>query len=188
MDDKIDTVVEGTGATDTSGATDTTDTSGVETKETTLTMTQDELNKKIQSETDKLRNQYSKQIKELEAKVKELTPVQKSEAELDYEKRLAALEAREKAATLNDSLKANGISNEMAKYLKDDVDVSALAETLKSIVGAEVDKHLTEEGFVPTGHKSGNPLTKDDFKKMNMSEKERLYAENPDLYKSLCRG
>ena len=98
MDDKIDTVVEGTGATDTSGATDTTDTSGVKTEETTLTMTQDELNKKIQSETDKLRNQYSKQIKELEAKVKELTPVQKSEAELDLEKRLAAVEAREKAA------------------------------------------------------------------------------------------
>ncbi len=188
MDDKIDTVVEGTGATDTSGATDTTDTSGVETEETTLTMTQDELNKKIQSETDKLRNQYSKQIKELEAKVKELTPVQKSEAELDLEKRLAAVEAREKAATLNDSLKANGISNEMAKYLKDDVDVSALAETFKKIVGTAVDERLTEDGFVPTGHKSGNPLTKDDFKKMNMSEKERLYAENPDLYKSLSRG
>ena len=156
--------------------------------EETVTMTQTELDKKIQSETDKVRTKYSEQIKELEAKVKELTPVQKSEAELDYEKRLAALEAREKAATLNDSLKANGISKEIAKYLKDDVDVSALAETLKSIVGAEVDKHLTEEGFVPTGHKSGNPLTKEDFKKMNMSEKERLYAENPDLYKSLSRG
>lgn len=156
--------------------------------EETVTMTQTELDKKIQSETDKVRTKYSEQIKELEAKVKELTPVQKSEAELDYEKRLAALEAREKAATLNDSLKANGISNEIAKYLKDDVDVSALAKTLKSIVGAEVDKHLTEEGFVPTGHKSGNPLTKEDFKKMNMSEKERLYAENPDLYKSLSRG
>ena len=156
--------------------------------EETITMTQTELDKKIQSETDKVRTKYSEQIKNLEAKVKELTPVQKSEAELDLEKRLAAVEAREKAATLNDSLKANGISNEMAKYLKDDVDVSALAETLKSIVGAEVDKHLTEEGFVPTGHKSGNPLTKEDFKKMNMSEKERLYAENPDLYKSLSRG
>ncbi len=156
--------------------------------EETVTMTQTELDKKIQSETDKVRTKYSEQIKELEAKVKELTPVQKSEAELDYEKRLAALEAREKAVALDDSLKANGISKEMAKYLKDDVDVSALAETLKSIVGAEVDKHLTEEGFVPTGHKSGNPLTKEDFKKMNMSEKERLYAENPDLYKSLSRG
>ena len=156
--------------------------------EETVTMTQTELDKKIQSETDKVRTKYSEQIKELEAKVKELTPVQKSEAELDYEKRLAALEAREKAATLNDSLKANGISNEIAKYLKDDVDVSALAETFKKIVGTAVDERLTEDGFVPTSHKSGNPLTKDDFKKMNMSEKERLYHENPDLYKSLSRG
>ncbi|MBQ8215555.1 MAG: hypothetical protein IJZ33_04785 [Clostridia bacterium] len=188
MDDKIDTVVEGTVETDTSGATDTTDNSGVETEETTLTMTQDELDKMIQSENDKLRKQYSKQIKELEAKVKELTPVQKSEAELDYEKRLAALEAREKAVALDDSLKANGISKEMAKYLRDDVDVPALAETFKKIVGTAVDERLTEDGFVPTGHKSGNPLTKDDFKKMNMSEKERLYQENPDLYKSLSRG
>lgn len=156
--------------------------------EETVTMTQTELDKKIQSETDKVRTKYSEQIKELEAKVKELTPVQKSEAELDLEKRLAAVEAREKAATLNDSLKANGISNEIAKYLKDDVDVSALAETFKKIVGTAVDERLTEDGFVPTGHKSGNPLTKDDFKKMNMSEKERLYQENPDLYKSLSRG
>ena len=156
--------------------------------EETVTMTQTELDKKIQSETDKVRTKYSEQIKELEAKVKELTPVQKSEAELDLEKRLAAVEAREKAATLNESLKANGISNEMAKYLKDDVDVSALAETFKKIVGTAVDERLTEDGFVPTGHKSGNPLTKEDFKKMNMSEKERLYAENPDLYKSLSRG
>lgn len=156
--------------------------------EETVTMTQTELDKKIQSETEKVRTKYSEQIKELEAKVKELTPVQKSEAELDLEKRLAAVEAREKAATLNDSLKANGISNEIAKYLKDDVDVSALAETFKKIVGTAVDERLTEDGFVPTGHKSGNPLTKDDFKKMNMSEKERLYQENPDLYKSLSRG
>ena len=156
--------------------------------EETVTMTQTELDKKIQSETDKVRTKYSEQIKELEAKVKELTPVQKSEAELDYEKRLAALEAREKAATLNDSLKANGISNEIAKYLKDDVDVSALAETFKKIVGTAIDERLTEDGFVPTSHKSGNPLTKDNFKKMNMSEKERLYHENPDLYKSLSRG
>jgi len=178
MENETNTTVETT--------TETVDT--VAAGEETITMTQTELDKKIQSETDKVRTKYSEQIKELEAKVKELTPVQKSEAELDYEKRLAALEAREKAVALDDSLKANGISKEMAKYLKDDVDVSALAETLKSIVGAEVDKHLTEEGFVPTGHKSGNPLTKEDFKKMNMSEKERLYAENPDLYKSLSRG
>lgn len=156
--------------------------------EETITMTQTELNKKIQSETDKVRTKYSEQIKNLEAKVKELTPVKKSEAELDLEKRLAVLEAREKAVALDDSLKANGISNEMAKYLRDDVDVSALAETFKKIVGSAVDERLTEDGFVPTSHKSGNPLTKDDFKKMNITDKERLYAENIDLYRSLSRG
>lgn len=175
MENETNTTVEIT--------TETADTGAV--GEETVTITQSELDKKIQSETDKVRTKYSNQIKELEAKVKELTPVQKSEAELDYEKRLAALEAREKAASLNDSLKANGISNEIAKYLKDDVDVSALAGTFKKIVGAAVDEHLSKDGFVPTSHKSGDSLTKDDFKKMNMSEKERLYAENPDLYKSL---
>ena len=156
--------------------------------EETITMTQTELDKKIQSETDKVRTKYSEQIKNLEAKVKELTPVQKSEAELDLEKRLAALEAREKAVALDDSLKANGISKEMAKYLKDDVDISALAETFKKIVGSAVDERLTEDGFVPTSHKSGNPLTKEDFKKMSITDKERLYAENIDLYRSLSRG
>ena len=156
--------------------------------EETITMTQTELDKKIQSETDKVRTKYSEQIKNLEAKVKELTPVQKSEAELDLEKRLAVLEAREKAVALDDSLKENGISKEMAKYLKDDVDVSALAETFKKIVGSAVDERLTEDGFVPTSHKSGNSVTKEDFKKMSITDKERLYAENIDLYRSLSRG
>ncbi len=66
------------------------------TTEETITLTQTELNKRIQSETDKIRTKYSSDIKALEAKIKELTPVEKSDAEIDFEKRLAALEAKEK--------------------------------------------------------------------------------------------
>ncbi len=82
----------------------------------TITISQTEYDKKIQSETDKVRTEYSKKVKELEAKIKELTPAQKSDAEIDFEKRLAALEAREKAMNLNDALTQKGISNELSQF------------------------------------------------------------------------
>ena len=47
-----------------------------------ITYTQADLDKKVQSETDKVRTEYSKKVKDLEAKIKELTPVEKSEKEI----------------------------------------------------------------------------------------------------------
>ena len=44
----------------------------------------------------KLQRKYSKQIEGLEAQIKKLSPAEKSEAELELEKRIAALEASEK--------------------------------------------------------------------------------------------
>ena len=104
--------VEETGAenetVDTTGANDT------ETEETTeTTFTQKELDARIQSETDKVRTKYNKKLKtlretieSLEKEIQDAKPVEKSEQEKDYETRLAALEAREKAQTLNEALDA----------------------------------------------------------------------------------
>ena len=156
-----------------------------ETEETTetITLTQEELDKRLQSAEDKLRTKYSKQIKDLEKKIADAKPVEKSAQEQDYERRLAALEAREKAQTLNEALDAKGIDRSMARFLNDDVNVDDLATAIDTLV---TNRNRTNS-YVPTGHKTGETLTKEDFKKMSMDEKERLYNENPELYKTLAR-
>lgn len=153
--------------------------------ETTVTMTQDEFNKKIQGEGDRVRTEYSKKVKELEAKIKELTPAQKSEAEIDFENRLAALEAKEKKMALLESLSAAGISQDFSDYLKNDTDIEAFSKVYRAVIDKEVQKKVKTNGYVPNGHKSGESITKEDFAKMNMTEKEQLFNENPELYKTL---
>ena len=155
--------------------------------EQTVTMSQAEFDKKIQGEGDRVRTEYSKKVKELEAKVKELTPVEKTEAEIDFENRLAALEAREKKAALLDSLTANGISHEFADYFKDDANIEAFSKIYKSVIDSEVQKKVQANGYVPDGHKSGESITKETFAKMNMTQREQLFTENPELYKTLAK-
>ena len=181
--------VEETGAenetVDTTGANDT------ETEETTeTTFTQKELDARIQSETDKVRTKYNKKLKtlretieSLEKEIQDAKPVEKSEQEKDYETRLAALEAREKAQTLNEALDAKGIDRAMAKFLNADVNVDDLATAIDALVTNRNKKN----SYVPTGHKSGETMTKEEFKKLSYDEKERLYKESPELYKALAR-
>lgn len=170
------------------GAAAATDEKGAEQTETletteTITMTQEELDKRIQSAEDKLRTKYSAKIKELEKKIEESKPVEKSEQERDYEMRLAALEAREKAAALNEALDAKGIDRSISKFLSPDVDVESLANVLDTLVANRTRKN----SYVPSGHKAGETMTKSEFNKLNMEEKERLYSENPELYRTLAR-
>lgn len=155
--------------------------------EQTVTMSKEDFDKKIQGEADRVRTEYSKKVKELEAKIKELTPVQKTEAEIDFENRLAALEVREKKAALLNSLTEKGISHEFADYFRNDADIEAFSKIYKSVIDSEVQKKVQANGYVPDGHKSGTSITKEDFAKMNMSQKEQLFNENPELYKTLTK-
>ena len=150
----------------------------------TITLTNEELNKRIQSAEDKLRTKYSAKIKDLQKQIADSKPVEKSEQERDYEKRLAALEAREKAVALNDALTAKGIDKSIAQYLRDDVNVDELSSFLDSFVTSR----NKQNSFVPTGHKSGETMTKEEFKRLSMDAKERLFAESPELYRSLAKG
>jgi len=155
--------------------------------EQNVTMSQAEFDKKIQGEGDRVRTEYSKKIKELEAKIKELTPTPKTEAEIDFENRLAALEVKEKKMAMLDSLTANGVSHEFADYFKDDADIEAFSKIYKSVIDSEVQKQVQANGYVPEGHKSGTQITKEDFAKMNMTQKEKLFTENPELYATLTQ-
>ena len=150
-----------------------------------ITLTADELAKRIQSETDKVRTKYSKEIKELKAKIEELTPEQKSQTEIDLENRLKALEERERKMALNESLTAQGLSTEFGGYLKDDTDIETFSKFLKGIIDEEVSKRVKNDNYKPDNHKSGDSITKEEFDKMGYGERTKLFNENPDLYQYL---
>lgn len=153
-----------------------------------VTYTEDEVAKKVQSAEDKLRTKYSKEIKDLQDQIKKLSPVEKTQAEIDIENRLAALEASEKAVAdrerkiaVQEKLSGSGLDKALADYLKDDVDVDALSAIVENIVKSR----MKNNGYVPNEHGSDEKITPEDFKKMTYSQKVEYSQKHPESYKRL---
>jgi hypothetical protein len=161
---------------------------GKDEKDKSVTFTEDEVAKKVQSECDKLRTSYHKQIKDLQDQIAKLSPVEKTQAEIDVENRLAALEASEKAVAererkiaVQEKLSGSGLDKALADYLKDDVDVDKLSALVEGIVKSR----MKENGYVPSNHSSDDKVTPEEFKKWSYSKKEKFAQEHPESYKRL---
>lgn len=155
---------------------------------TPVTYTEDELAKKIKSAEDELHKKYSKQIEDLEAQIKKLSPVEKSEAEIALEKRIAALEKsekdiadRERKIAVQEKLSANGLDKGLADYLKDNVDV----DKLSSLVDGIVKTRMKENGYKPVDHSSDDAVTPEEFNKWPYSKKAEYAERHPESYKRL---
>lgn len=163
---------------------ETTDTKD-DTKET-VTMSKADYDKAIQSAEDKVRGKLSKQIRDLEAKVKELSPVEKSQAEIDLENRIAALEASEKAVAdrerkiaTQEKLSASGLDKTLVDYIKDDADIDALSNIVDEIVKSR----MKSSGYVPMDHDSEGKVTQEEFSKMSYSQKVEYSQKHPESFK-----
>lgn len=163
---------------------ETTDTKD-DTKET-VTMSKADYDKAIQSAEDKVRGKLSKQIRDLEAKVKELSPVEKSQAEIDLENRIAALEASEKAVAdrerkiaTQEKLSSSGLDKTLVDYIKDDADIDALSNIVDEIVKSR----MKSSGYVPTDHDSEGKVTQEEFSKMSYSQKVEYSQKHPESFK-----
>ena len=143
--------------------------------EETITMSKEDYAKAIQSAEDKLRTTYSAKIKDLESKI----PHEKSDAEKDYESRLATLEAREKKMALKESLANHKLDNSFAEYLRDDVDVEKFGTAIDNLVNTR----LAATGFKPSGHTNNVEISKDQWNGMDYSQKQEFYNSNPELAK-----
>ena len=159
-----------------------------DTAQETVTMSKEDYNKAIQSAEDKVRGKMAKEIRDLQAKIKELTPIEKTQAEIDVENRLAALEASEKAVAererkiaLQEKLSANGIDKSLADYIKDGADV----DKLSALVNSMVKSGMKANGYVPSDHSSDDKVTPEEFKKWSYSKKEKFAQEHPESYKRL---
>lgn len=147
----------------------------------TITISKSDYAKAIQSAEDKLRTKYSADIKALKDKIAELTPKQKSDAEIDFENRLKALEAKEKKIALLEKLNTKNIDSSIADFLKDDVDVDSFNTVIENLVNARIEK----AGYKPTGHMNNESISKEKWAKMNISQRTEFYNSNPELAKKL---
>lgn len=154
----------------------------------TVTMSKADYDKAIQSAEDKVRGKLSKQIRDLEAKVKELSPVEKTQSEIDLENRIAALEESEKAVAdrerkiaVQEKLSASGLDKTLADYIKDDVDVDALSTLVDGIVKSR----MKASGYKPIDHSSDDKVTPEEFAKMTYSQKAEFAQNHPEAYKRL---
>lgn len=171
------------------GADKNTDTTN--TKDTTtesVTMSKVDYDKAIQSAEDKVRGKMAKEIRDLQAKIKELSPVEKTQAEIDVENRLAALEASEKAVAererkiaFQEKLSANGLDKTLADYIKDDADVDKLSALVEDIVKSR----MKANGYVPSDHSSDDKVTPEEFAKWSYSKKAEFAQKHPESYARL---
>lgn len=135
------------------------------------TYTKAEVQGLLQSETDKVRTDYSRRLKTVEQERDALKPAEKTQAELDLEKRAAELSRKERAFACREA----GINPAFADLLRDDADLSKLPELLK-----------VDTGYKPGGHRAnGSSMTKETFAALPYSKQVQLFQENPELYKTL---
>ena len=149
----------------------------------TITMSKDDYAKAIQSAEDKLRTNYSKQIKDLQEQISKLTPTQKSQSEIDFENGLHTLEAKEKKMQLYETLQSKNIDKSLADFLKDDVDIDKFSTVFENFVNNKI----TSAGYKPNGHSSNETISKEKWQKMSYSEKQEFYNTNPELAKKLLK-
>lgn len=147
------------------------------------------IDKAIQSEGDKVRTKYSKEMSELKIQLETLKPTEKSEVEIALEKRQKDLELKEqeiankeKAYSLKEKLASNGLPSELAKYLTVGDDVDSTIEEL----GGTLNNYFLNSGYKPNNHSKSEGITKDQFSKMSYGERSKLFDTNPELFKKLA--
>lgn len=161
-------------------------TNGEKSTDEVVTMSRIDFDKAIQSAEDRVRGKMSKTIKELQEKVKELTPVEKTQDQIDLENRIAALEkserevaAQKKRLDIQEQLSGKGIDKSMVDFLRADADLEAFSDLIDTITKTR----MKSSGYVPGEHTSDDKITPEDFKKMTYSEKVNFSQAHPEAYK-----
>ena len=124
-------------------------------------------------------------IKPIQEELEGLKPKQKTQAEIELEERIKALEDREraiaeqeKATAFRNSVKEKGIAEELIPFLNAEVDLEQLSGVMKELQLAS-----SFEPNVPRTEPSG--ITKEQFKAMGYTERMQLFETNKALYDKL---
>ena len=143
---------------------------GIEVNEEMFEKLNSGFDKTVQSETDKVRTEYSKKVKELE----KFKPVEKSAEQIELENLRNELSETKFQKTLKDI----GVDDSLARFIKSDIDVEEFGNFYKGF-------KQNQQDFVPSLNMGDTSITKEQFKKMGITEKTKLYESNPELYTQL---
>jgi hypothetical protein len=144
--------------------------------------------KYVQSETDKVRTDYSQKLRTANDELNKYKPKEKTQEELDLETRIrnleqkeAELSAKEKNVRIKSKLEEKGLPVALADYLRleNDEDIDK--------VGGELANYFLNNGVKPTNHAKSQPVTREQFRKMSYAQRAQLYQDNPELYKVLSK-
>lgn len=171
----------------------------VETTETAevKTYTQEEVLALLQSETDKrvtaaLKTQQKKFDKQLS--LSKLDGSEREKAEKDnriaeLEEQLAQFHIERNKSELKSVLSSRGLSAEFADIVAigDDIEeaqanIDKLDKLFKAAVKAEVEKRLAGKAPIGNGNTTSTELTKEEAAKMSITERQKLYNTNRELY------
>lgn len=183
-------------------------TTGVETTTTTenqntqaKTYTQEEVDRLLQSESDRRVSEALKKAdKKKQEAVKEAQKLAAMNEQEKYEYQLKqreeAIIAKEKALALAENkneagkiLSEKGLSLSLVDFVvAEDADtmkanIDLLEKAFKASVKAEVEKRMG--GNAPKKTVSEETLTKEKVKKMSLGDLNKLYNENPELYRKM---
>ena len=121
------------------------------------------------------------------------TPEQKAIREL--EAKLDAMskekEKVERQAKYKDILAKKKIPSDLTDLILGEDDevtdsnITRFEEAMKTYIDEKVSAKLKESAYVPPKSEIKKGIKRDDFKKLSLAEKQRLFNENPELYKEL---
>ena len=117
-----------------------------------------------------------------------LTPEQKQLKELQEQlETMKAEKAKSELLEANrNKLKGQGLDTSLAKYINSDEDITFFKELISNSVQAGIKEKLGNSNYKPAASSGDvNSITKEQFNKMNYTEKLKLYNENKELYDEL---
>lgn len=159
------------------------------------TYTEEEVTKllkaKLQSETDKVRTEYSKKLKDKDDELNKYKPKEKSETEIELENRLKVIEDKEKEVSkkerllnISDELEKQGLPKQLNKYLLEVKDTATEINSLKEIFN----NSKLDNSYKPSSHNSQkDSITKEQFLKMGYADRLNLFKSNKELYNRLSK-
>ncbi|MGY5437664.1 capsid assembly scaffolding protein Gp46 family protein [Lactiplantibacillus argentoratensis] len=182
-----------------------------------VTLTQKELQSKLDSEADKRaakavetakakweadKKQALEDAKNEGAKLAKMSAAEKADAEMqarveEIEKREAALKQKELKAATKALLQDNGLPADMSDTLIGLGDAEAIknaVETLKGSIDAQVNQRVEKiaTGTKPVSGSSQlgnlNDISKKDFDSMTAAERLELFNKNPDKFNEITGG
>lgn len=162
------------------------------TQEEVMALLQSEADKRVTAALKKQKAQYEKQLSLSKLDGDEREKAEKDNRIAELEDMLAQMHIAQNKSELKSVLSSRGLSAEFADIITitDDIETSQanidkLDKLFKAAVKAEVEKRLAGNAPKGNGGNAAAEITKEDAKRMSLTELNELLQKNPELYNKL---